>query len=161
MSRAIVYPGTFDPITNGHTEIVVRCARMFDRVIVGIAASTSKTTAFSADERVALATEVLKPVDNVEVTSFDGLLADFAKEQGAKIIMRGLRAVSDFEFEFQLAGMNRHLYPEADTIFVTPAEEYTFISSSLVKEIAALGGNVAEFVHPSVLAALTERLGQR
>jgi len=160
MSRAIVYPGTFDPITNGHTDIVSRSARMFDRVIVGVAASTSKKTAFTADERVALAREVLNDIENAEVTSFDGLLADFAKEQGAKVIMRGLRAVSDFEFEFQLAGMNRHLYPEADTIFVTPAEQYTFISSSLVREIAALGGNVAEFVHPTVLAALTERLGK-
>ncbi len=159
MNGSIVYPGTFDPITNGHTDIVLRAARMFDRVIVGVAASTSKATTFSADERVELATEVLKTIGNAEVARFDGLLADFAREQGAFVIMRGLRAVSDFEFEFQLAGMNRHLFPEADTIFVTPAEEYTFISSSLVREIATLGGNVAEFVHPVVLTALRERLG--
>lgn len=158
MNGTIIYPGTFDPITNGHTDIVARAARIFDRVVVGIAASTAKQTAFSPDERVDLARAVLAQFDNVEVKRFDGLLAHFAEREGAGLILRGLRAVSDFEYEFQMAGMNRKLIPGADTIFLTPAEQYSYISSSLVREIAALGGDVSEFVDPRVLAALKERL---
>jgi len=158
MNGTIIYPGTFDPITNGHTDIVARAARIFDRVIVAIAGSTAKRTAFSADERVALARDVLGRFDNVEVKRFDGLLAHFARAERAALLLRGLRAVSDFEYEFQMAGMNRKLIPEADTIFLTPAEQYSYISSSLVREIAALGGDVSEFVDPRVLAALEERL---
>lgn len=157
MKGTIIYPGTFDPVTNGHTDIVARAARIFDRVIVGVAASTAKATAFSADERVALARDVLSPFSNVEVQRFEGLLADFARQVGATLLLRGLRAVSDFEMEFQMASMNRKLIPEADTIFLTPAEQYSYISSSLVREIAALGGDVSAFVDKRVLAALRER----
>ena len=159
MNSVIIYPGTFDPITNGHTDIVVRAARIFERVIVAVAASSAKRTAFSVDERVALARTVLQPYANVDVRRFDGLLADFARSNGAGLILRGLRAVSDFEYEFQMASMNRRLIPEADTIFLTPAEQYSYISSSLVREIAALGGDVSEFVNEHVMAALHERLG--
>jgi pantetheine-phosphate adenylyltransferase len=159
MNSVIIYPGTFDPITNGHTDIVARAARIFERVIVGVAASSAKRAAFSADERVALARTVLQPFQNVDVRRFDGLLADFARSNGASLILRGLRAVSDFEYEFQMASMNRRLIPEADTIFLTPSEQYSYISSSLVREIAALGGDVSEFVHEHVMAALHERLG--
>jgi pantetheine-phosphate adenylyltransferase len=158
MRTTIIYPGTFDPITNGHTDIVARAAAIFGRVIVGIAGASAKKTAFSPDERVALAQAVLAPYANVEVKRFDGLLANFARSQGAKLILRGLRAVSDFEYEFQLAGMNRKLMPEVDTLFLTPAEHFSYISSSLVREIAALGGDVSDFVAPAVLAALRERL---
>ncbi len=159
MSRIIIYPGTFDPITNGHTDIVARVARNFDQVILGVAGSTSKKTAFSPDERVELARRVLAHLDNVEVRRFDGLLADFARSCQAKMILRGLRAVSDFEYEFQMANMNRRLIPEADTLFLTPSEQYSYISSSLIREIASLGGDVSEFVAPAVLEALHDRLG--
>ncbi|HJP36443.1 MAG: pantetheine-phosphate adenylyltransferase [Gammaproteobacteria bacterium] len=159
MTKSAIYPGTFDPITNGHTDIVARAARIFDRVIVAVAGSTSKATAFSTDERVALATTVLGAHENVEVARFDGLLVEFAKACDASAILRGLRAVSDFEFEFQLAGMNRRLDAEIDTVFLTPSEQFLFISSSLIREIAALGGNVSEFVHPDVSEALVARLG--
>lgn len=154
----VLYPGTFDPITRGHSDIVERAANIFDRVILAVAGSTGKRTAFSADERVHLARQALAHLDRVEVMRFDGLLADFARSQGARLVLRGLRAVSDFEYEFQLANMNRHLAPTLDTIFLTPSEHYSYISSSLVREIASLGGDVTQFVHPSVLAALTERL---
>lgn len=154
----VLYPGTFDPITRGHSDIVERAANIFDRVILAVAGSTGKRTAFSADERVQLARQALAYLDRVEVMRFDGLLADFARSQGARLVLRGLRAVSDFEYEFQLANMNRHLAPTLDTIFLTPSEHYSYISSSLVREIASLGGDVTQFVHPSVLAALTERL---
>jgi len=157
MSTTVLYPGTFDPITNGHSDIVLRASRIFDRVIVAVASDTAKKTQFSADERVGLAKAVLGDLPNVEVTRFEGLLAHFARSRGARIILRGLRAVSDFEYEFQLAGMNSKLIPEVDTIFLTPAEQFTYISSSLVREIAALGGDVSEFVHPAVLEALRER----
>ena len=157
MSTTVLYPGTFDPITNGHSDIVLRASRIFDRVIVAVASDTAKKTQFSADERVALAKAVLTGFDNVEVTRFEGLLAHFARSRGARLILRGLRAVSDFEYEFQLAGMNSKLIPEVDTIFLTPAEQFTYISSSLVREIAALGGDVSEFVHPAVLGALRDR----
>jgi pantetheine-phosphate adenylyltransferase len=158
LNGIIVYPGTFDPITNGHTDIVARATRMFSKVVVGVAAGTSKKTVFTADERVAMAKKALADLDNVEVERFDGLLADFARASGSLIILRGLRAVSDFEYEFQMAAMNRQLIPDADTLFLTPAERYSFISSSLIREIASLGGDVSSFVHPAVQQALTERL---
>jgi len=155
--RTAVYPGTFDPITNGHQDLVKRAARLFDRVVVAVARQTSKDTAFGLGERVGMAQAVLGDIDNVEVVSFDGLLMEFARSQEASVVLRGLRAVSDFEYEFQLAGMNRRLAPEIETLFLTPAERYTFISSSLVREIACLGGDVSEFVHPQVLRALQDK----
>ena len=161
MGNIAIYPGTFDPITNGHSDIVARAARVFDRVIVAVAASTAKSTAFSTDERVDLAQRILAEHPNVEVQRFEGLLAHFARECAAQVILRGLRAVSDFEYEFQLAGMNKRLVPEADTIFMPTTEHYSYVSSSLIREIASLGGDVREFVHPFVHSALTERLGKR
>lgn len=158
MSLTAVYPGTFDPITNGHTDLAERAARLCDRVIVAVAANPSKAAAFSLEERVGLAREVLAGLGNVEVCSFDSLLVDFVKARSAQVIVRGLRAVSDFEHEFQLASMNRRLAPEVETIFLTPAEQYAFISSSLVREIGALGGDVSPFVHEKVEAALKQRM---
>ena len=158
MRITVIYPGTFDPITNGHTDIVLRAARLFDRVIVAVAGSTSKKTAFTLEERLTLVGTVLESISNVEIYPFDSLLVDAARKRGAVIILRGLRAVSDFEYEFQMANMNRRLAPELDTLFLTPAEHYSYISSSLVREIAALGGDVSAFVHPSVVEALKGRL---
>lgn len=158
MSVTAIYPGTFDPITNGHSDLVQRACRLFDRVIVAVAANPKKTPLFNLEERVALARTALDGLENVEIRGFDSLLADFAHECGATVILRGLRAVSDFEYEFQLAGMNRRLAPGVETIFLTPAEKYTFISSSLVKEVAALGGDVADFVNTQVKAALNNRM---
>ena len=155
--RIAVYPGTFDPITNGHADLVTRAAPLFERVIVAIAESPSKSPGFSLDDRIALARLALAGLRNVEVRGFDCLLADFVREIGAGVILRGLRAVSDFEYEFQLASMNRYLIPEAETLFLTPAEQYSFISSSLVREIARLGGDVSSFVHPAVQQALRQR----
>jgi pantetheine-phosphate adenylyltransferase len=153
-----IYPGTFDPITNGHSDLVQRATCMFERVIVAVAANPGKTPAFSLEERVAMAHTALAGLDKVEVCGFNTLLVEFTKSQGAQVILRGLRAVSDFEFEFQLAGMNRKLAPGIETVFMMPAEQYTYLSSSVVREIAALGGNVAEFVHPEVEKALRKRL---
>lgn len=158
MKITAVYPGTFDPITNGHSDIVQRAAELFDKVVVAIATRTQKATAFSADERVAMAAHVLEPFGNVEVVRFDCLVVELARRYGAKVLIRGLRAVSDFDYEFQMAGMNRKLYPQTQTVFLTPAEQYSFLSSSLVREIAMHGGDVSEFVHPVVEAALRERL---
>jgi pantetheine-phosphate adenylyltransferase len=152
-----VYPGTFDPITNGHADLVGRAAPLFDRLIVGIAQSAGKNPSFALDERIALARTALDGIANVEVRGFASLLANFVRETGAGVILRGLRAVSDFEYEFQLASMNRHLIPDAETLFLTPAEQYSFISSSLVREIARLGGDVSDFVHPAVQKALRNR----
>ncbi|HEX5340556.1 MAG TPA: pantetheine-phosphate adenylyltransferase [Gammaproteobacteria bacterium] len=154
MPASILYPGTFDPITNGHADIVRRAARLFDRVVVAIAANPGKTPAFPLDTRVELARATLAEINNVEVCGFSELTVEFARKQGIHAILRGLRAVSDFEFEFQLAAMNRHLGPDVETIFMSPAEQFTFISSSLVREIAALGGDVSRFVHPAVMAEL-------
>lgn len=160
MTRTVIYPGTFDPITHGHTDLVQRAAKLFDRVVVAIAkGGQTKGPIFTLEERVALALEVFSGKDNIEVLSFDNLLVDFAKQQKANVILRGLRAVSDFEYEFQLASMNRHLSPEIETLFLTPAEEYSYISSSLVREVAALHGDVSPFVHPKVAAALKQRIG--
>ena len=157
MSTA-VYPGTFDPVTNGHVDLIQRAARLFGRVIVAVAANPGKAPAFPLEQRVALVHDVVDGLANVEVLSFDTLLVDFLHQCGASVILRGLRAVSDFEYEFQLASMNRQLAPDIETVFLTPAEQYAFVSSSLVREIAALGGDVSPFVHPKVVAALRTRL---
>ncbi len=156
--ETVVYPGTFDPITNGHTDLVERAARLFRKVIVAVAVNPGKGTAFPIETRVTLAREVLAHVENAEVCSFDNLLADYVRQRGANVILRGLRAVSDFEYEFQLASMNRRLAPEVETMFLTPAEQYAYISSSLVREISSLGGDVTPFVHHKVVAALGERI---
>ncbi len=156
MPQIAVYPGTFDPITNGHADLVARASRLFDEVVVAVARDTSKRPVCDVAQRVRLAELVLAEMPNVRVQPFDGLLMHFCQRIGAGLVIRGLRAVSDFEYEFQLAGMNRRLAPEIETIFLTPAEQYAFISSSLVKEIAALGGDVSEFVHPEVKRVLLE-----
>ena len=152
MNRA-VYPGTFDPITRGHEDLVRRATRLFDQVVVAVA-SSRQSTFFSVDERVEMAKEVLAGYSNVEVVGFSGLLMDFLREHGARIIVRGLRAVSDFEYEFQMAGMNRNLYPDVETVFLTPGEQYLFISATMVREIASLGGDVSHFVNPIILPRL-------
>ncbi len=160
MSVIAIYPGTFDPITNGHIDLVERGSKLFGKLIVAVAAfpSPSKRPAFSVEERLKMCSEALSHVPNVEVRSFDTLLASFVREQGAHVIVRGLRAVSDFEYEFQLASMNRQLVTDVETIFLTPAEQYAYISSSLVREVAALGGDVSKFVTKSVAAALEQRV---
>jgi pantetheine-phosphate adenylyltransferase len=160
MNRTAVYPGTFDPITRGHEDLVRRAANIFHRVIVAIAANPNKTPMFSVDERVNLARSVFADLSNVEVAGYHGLTVDVARQYGNAIIVRGLRAVSDFEFEFQLANMGRHLAPGVETMFLTPKEQFTFISSTLVREIATLGGNITEFVHPLVEAAFKRRLAR-
>lgn len=152
-----VYPGTFDPITNGHSDLVRRASELFEHVILAVAKNPGKNPAFDLEQRLALANTVLEGMENVEVIAFDTLLVDFVRECGANVILRGLRAVSDFEYEFQLAGMNRRLSPDTETLFLTPAEQFAFISSGLVREIASLGGDVSEFVHPSVQNALSQR----
>lgn len=157
MERVAIYPGTFDPITNGHSDLVHRATRMFDRLILAIAHNPDKSPLFVLDHRIELARTVLGDLPNVEVIGFSGLLIDFAREQGANVVLRGLRAVSDFEYEFQLASMNRRLDPSIETVFLTPAENHTFVSASLVKEIARYGGDVRAFVHESVYDALTEK----
>ena len=159
MTVSAMYPGTFDPITLGHEDLVRRARRLFDRVVVAVAANPGKEPMFSLDERVGLAREALSEFDNVEVTGYEGLTIDFALENGLAVIVRGLRAISDFEYEFQLANMNRHLTDDVETAFLTPTETYTYISSSLVREIAKLGGDISEFVPPNVKEALLERCG--
>ena len=158
MKNIAVYPGTFDPITLGHLDLIRRAVRMFDGVIVAIASNDRKKPLFSLEERIALAKEVVSSLENVTVMGFENLLINFAKEQGANIILRGLRAVSDFDYEFQLAGMNRCLDPELETVFLMPAQKYTYLSSSFVREITSLGGRVDQFVPPAVAAALDEKL---
>lgn len=161
MKPKAVYPGTFDPLTRGHEDIVRRAAGVFSEVIVAVAENTSKRSTFSLSERVDMAAAVLADCPNVRVMAFSGLLMQFVREQGAKVVVRGLRAVSDFEYEFQLAGMNRKLYPEVETLFLTPAEQYMFISASLVREIAALGGDVSQFVPPLVEARLKQKISRK
>lgn len=156
----VVYPGTFDPFTRGHEDLVRRAARLFDRVVVGVAQSSAKMPFFSADERIAMAKEVLSDLGNVEVAGFSSLLMDFVHEKKAQVILRGLRAMSDFEYEFQMAGMNRRLFPDVETLFLTPSEQYMFVSATIVREIARFGGNVSEFVHPMVRARLDARVAQ-
>jgi pantetheine-phosphate adenylyltransferase len=155
--RIAIYPGTFDPITNGHADLVLRASPLFERIVVGVAESSGKGPGFSLDERIELAQLALADIEHVEVRGFNTLLADFVREMGAGVLLRGLRAVSDFEYEFQLASMNRHLIPNVETLFLTPAEQYSFISSSLVREIARLGGDVSGFVHPAVHEALRRK----
>ncbi|NOU25372.1 MAG: pantetheine-phosphate adenylyltransferase [Methylotenera sp.] len=159
-NRIAVYPGTFDPITLGHEDIVRRAADLFDEVIVAVAGSTNKNTLFSLEERVALANSVFAHASNIKVVGFSGLLMQFVQDQGAKMVIRGLRATSDFEYEFQLAGMNRKLYPQFETLFLTPSEQFMFISSSLVREVATLGGDVHAFVSPLVEDAIKVKLGR-
>jgi len=154
-----VYPGTFDPITNGHIDLVKRASKMFDHVVVAVACNTGKEPLFSRDERVTMARGALSDYVNVSVVGFDNLLVDFAHSQNASVILRGLRAVSDFEYEFQLAGMNRNLSSDIETIFLTTAEQYAYLSSSLVKEVARLGGEVTKFVPKQVIAEMKKKLG--
>jgi pantetheine-phosphate adenylyltransferase len=156
-----MYPGTFDPITNGHTDLVRRASRIFDKVVIAIAANPGKAPLFPLEQRVALARAVLADMPEVEVTGYTGLTVEFAAKHGLNVIMRGLRAVSDFEFEFQLATMSRHLSNRVETVFLTPTEQFNFVSSSLIREIASLGGDVREFVHPLVVDALRERFAKR
>lgn len=161
MAVSAMYPGTFDPITLGHEDLVRRAATLFEKVIVAIADNPgSKAPLFTTEERVAMAAGALADIDNVEVTGYAGLTVDYARQHGLRVIIRGLRAVSDFEYEFQLANMNRHLTDEVETAFLTPTEKYTFISSSLVREVAELGGDVSKFVSPIVKVALFERCGR-
>lgn len=156
-THSVIYPGTFDPITNGHVDLTERASRLFDRVVVAIAYSEKKTPVFSLEQRIELCQQSLSHLDNVEVVGFNNLLIDFAKSQGAGCVLRGLRAVADFEYEFQLANMNRAMYPEFESIFLTPSEHLSYISSSLVREIAALGGDISPFVPEPVNKALQER----
>lgn len=153
-THTVVYPGTFDPITNGHIDLVERAARLFDRVVVAIAASQKKGPLFTLEERVELSRQVLRHLDNVEVTGFSVLLTDFVTQQGSNCVLRGLRAVADFEYEFQLANMNRAIKPDFESVFLTPSEQLSYISSSLVREIASLGGDITPFVAPEVAEAL-------
>lgn len=160
MTVSAMYPGTFDPITLGHEDLVRRATRLFDRVVVAVAANPTKETMFTLEERVELAQTVLAEFDSVEVMGYDGLTVNFAVDNGLQVIVRGLRAISDFEYEFQLANMNRHLTEDVETAFLTPTETYTYISSSLVREICSMGGDVSEFVSPKVKLALMDRCGQ-
>ena len=157
MKRNAVYPGTFDPITNGHTDLVRRAASIFNRMVVAIAANPNKAPMFPLEKRVELAKAVLSDLPNVEVVGYSGLTVEFARRNDLAVVVRGLRAVSDFEFEFQLANMSRHLSRDIETVFMTPQEQFTFISSTLVREIAVLGGDVTEFVHPIVAAELRKQ----
>ncbi|ANQ83906.1 pantetheine-phosphate adenylyltransferase [Azoarcus olearius] len=156
-----IYPGTFDPFTRGHEDLVRRASLLFDQVVVGVAESRGKAPIFTLEERVEIAREVVKPFPNVRVAGFDGLLMDFLRAQNGRVILRGLRAVSDFEYEFQMAGMNRKLFPDVETVFLTPAEEYMFISATMVREIARLGGDVSKFVQPSVLTQLQQKVSSK
>jgi pantetheine-phosphate adenylyltransferase len=157
-NQLAIYPGTFDPLTRGHEDLARRCARMFERVIVGVADSSGKRPLFNLEERVELAREVLSDLPNVQVFGFSGLLIDFVRQHDSHIIVRGLRAVSDFEYEFQMAGMNRRLYPDVETLFLTPGEEFMFLSASIVREIGLLGGDVSTFVQPVVAERIRKKL---
>ena len=160
MTIRAVYPGTFDPITNGHEDLIQRASRLFDNIVVGVAHSQAKRPFFSLDERVSLAREVLSPYANVQVLGFSGLLSEFVREQQAGVILRGLRAVSDFEYEFQLAGMNRRLAPGVETLFLTPSDKYLFLSATIVREIAVLGGDLSAFVHPLTAERMKAKTGK-
>ncbi|HBZ29914.1 MAG TPA: pantetheine-phosphate adenylyltransferase [Nitrosomonas nitrosa] len=153
-----VYPGTFDPMTRGHEDLVRRAAKLFDKVVVAVAADSAKTPFFTLNDRIEMAQAVLSDCSNVEVVGFSGLLTTFLQQQNARVILRGLRAVSDFEYEFQLAGMNRCLFPEVETVFLTPSEQYMFISATIVREIARLGGDADQFVHPIVAEQLRKKM---
>ena len=158
MKKIAIYPGSFDPITNGHIDLIHRASKLFDKVIVGITQNSKKSSFLNIDDRINAAMIALKAIDNIEILSFDTLLVDFANEQNAQVILRGLRAVSDFEYEFQLSGMNKHLNPNIETLFMTPAEQYANISSSLVREILSLGGDISVFVPKSVETLLKTKL---
>jgi pantetheine-phosphate adenylyltransferase len=158
MRVTAIYPGTFDPMTVGHMDVAKRASSMFDDVIVAVAGSTSKNPFFSLEERVDMATDILADLDNVTVQSFGGLLVEYAAKANSKVIVRGLRAISDFEYEVQIAGVNRHLSPDIETVFIAASQEYTFLSSSIVREIAKLRGDVSDFVHPLVIDAFARRL---
>ena len=160
MNIIAIYPGTFDPLTTGHRDVIERASRLFTRVILAVADTPDKQTMFTSDERVALAHKVLSGMDNIEVCGFNKLATDLAREKNANVIIRGLRAVSDFDYEFQMAGMNRQLFKDAETIFLTPAEHLSYLSSSLVKEVARLGGDISRFVDPVVLEAVHKKLGK-
>jgi pantetheine-phosphate adenylyltransferase len=155
--KTVIYPGTFDPITNGHVDLVERAAQLFDHVVVAIAYSEKKTPLFTLDDRIDLCQQSLSHLDNIEVCGFSNLLTEFAKSRGSRCVLRGVRAVADFEYEFQLASMNRAMYPGFESVFLTPSEHLSYISSSLMREIASLGGDVAPFVPAPVCAALTAR----
>jgi len=157
MSIKAIYPGTFDPVTNGHSDLIIRASRLFGEVIIGVAASPSKKPRFSLEKRVEMIKNITTELDNVTVVAFSGLLVDFAQSHQAKVLIRGLRAVSDFEYELQLANMNRRLSPELESVFLTPSEGNSFISSTLVKEVALHNGDVSQFVHPSIKAALDQK----
>lgn len=159
MTQTALYPGTFDPVTNGHSDLIARATRLFDEVVVAIAASPAKTPLFTLEERIALAETATADLPRARVIGFTGLLIDCVKDVGSRTILRGLRAVSDFEYEFQLASMNRTLDPDVETVFLTPSEQHTFISASLVKEIAKLNGDVSKFLHPEINKALRSKLG--
>ena len=161
MAARALYPGTFDPITNGHIDLAERASRMFEHVVVAIAASTAKAPLFSLEERLQLTQKVLSHIDNLSVSSFSGLLVSCATEHNTPVVLRGLRAVSDFEYEFQLAAMNRRLASNVETVFLTPSEQFTFLSASLVKEIASMGGDVSQFLDPAVNEALTQKLAEQ
>jgi pantetheine-phosphate adenylyltransferase len=158
--RIAVYPGTFDPLTSGHEDLVRRASKLFERIIIGIAESRSKRPLFTLAERVEIAREVLTGYPNVEIYGFDCLLMDFMRQHEASVIIRGLRAVSDFEYEFQMAGMNRNLYPDVETVFLTPSDQYMFVSATMVREIATLGGDVSKFVPPQVQRRLAQKIQQ-
>jgi pantetheine-phosphate adenylyltransferase len=160
MTIRAVYPGTFDPVTNGHEDLIQRASRLFDEVVVGVAHSQAKRPFFSLEERVRLARDVLEPYRNVSVLGFTGLLSEFVHEQKATVILRGLRAVSDFEYEFQLAGMNRRLAPGVETLFLTPSDKYLFLSATIVREIAVLGGDISAFVHPITAERMSAKIGR-
>jgi len=157
----VIYPGTFDPITRGHEDLVRRASRLFDQVVVAVAVSSGKKPFFTLEERVEMAQQALSDCSNVQIMAFSGLLMNFLQQQNARIILRGLRAASDFEYEFQMAGMNRCMYPDVETLFMTPSEQYMFISATMVREIASLGGNADAFVHPLVAKKLSEKLAKQ
>jgi pantetheine-phosphate adenylyltransferase len=160
MNHTAVYPGTFDPVTSGHEDLARRASRLFDRVILAVADSRAKKPFFTLDERVEMAREVLKDLPNIQVVGFSGLLMKFVQDQGARVVVRGLRAVSDFEYEFQLAGMNRGMYPDVETVFLTPGEQFMFISATIVREISVLGGDTSKFVPPFVAERLKVKIKQ-
>ena len=160
MNHTAVYPGTFDPVTSGHEDLARRASRLFDRVILAVADSRAKKPFFTLDERVEMAQEVLKDLPNIQVVGFSGLLMKFVQDQGARVVVRGLRAVSDFEYEFQLAGMNRGMYPDVETVFLTPGEQFMFISATIVREISVLGGDTTKFVPPYVAERLKVKIKQ-